>query len=164
MPSFEIEHKFLIKKPSEDMLLSIHNIRVLNISQTYTTLGARARKIEENGKTTYIKTVKKHITNLVRIEDEQEITKAEYDQMLSAKMDGTVTLNKTRYVYPYKNKKIEIDVFPFWQNQAFLEVELENENDEFFLPPFIEVIKEITDDKSYRNFSLSKKIPKEEIF
>ncbi|MBQ1186291.1 MAG: hypothetical protein IIX54_01205 [Clostridia bacterium] len=164
MPNFEIEHKFLIKKPSEETLLSLPNIRVLNISQTYTTLGARARKTQENGKITYVKTVKKHVTDLVRIEKEEEITEAEYNKMLTLKFKDSITLNKTRYVYPYKNKKIEIDIFPFWQNQAFLEVELETEDEEFSLPPFVEVIKEITGDKAYRNYALSKKIPKEEIF
>ena len=74
------------------------------------------------------------------------------------------TVEKTRYVYPYKGKKMEIDVFPFWNKQAYLEVELENENDAFELPPFVEVIREITGDKAYRNYALSKKIPEEENF
>ena len=162
MKKFEIEYKFLIKMPDESMLLSLDGIRVLKLSQTYTTLGERARKIEENGAVTYIKTVKKHITDLVRLETENEITREEYVSLLEQRVGNTI--EKVRYVYPYKNKKIEIDIFPFWKNQAFLEVELEDENEEFELPPFIEVIRDITEDKAYRNYALSKKIPTEENF
>ena len=68
MPKLEIEHKFLIKMPDENMLRNLEKVRVLKISQTYTSEGSRARKIEEQGKVTYIKTVKKHITDLVRLE------------------------------------------------------------------------------------------------
>ncbi len=158
----EIEHKYLIKMPNQEELKKLDGIRILKITQNYTEGGARIRKVEENGRTTYIKTVKKHITDLIRLEDEGEISLEEYSALLKAKQGGTI--EKTRYVYPYKSKNIEIDIFPFWQNQAFLEVELQNENEEFEIPSFIEVIKEVTQDKAYRNYALSKKIPKEEIF
>lgn len=164
MQKFEIEHKFLIKKPDEALLKESVDIRILEIAQTYTTDGSRIRSIEEKGQITYIKTVKKHISDLVRLETEEEITLQEYEALLKLKQPDTITLNKTRYVYPYKNKNIEIDIFPFWQNQAFLEVELESERDTFELPDFVEVIREVTSDKAYRNYSLSKKFPKEENF
>ena len=159
MPKLEIEHKFLIKKPDENMLRALSGIRVLSISQTYTSEGARARKVEEQEKVTYIKTVKKHISDLVRLESEEEISLGEYNRLLTLKEGNTI--EKTRYVYPYKNKKIEIDIFPFWKKQAFLEVELESENEEFHIPDFVQIIREVTDDKAYRNYALSKNIPKE---
>ena len=164
MQKFEIEHKYLIKKPDEAMLKGLSGIRVLNMSQTYTTEGSRVRRVEENEMVTYIKTVKKHISDLVRLETEEEISAAEYSRLLSLKNPDSITLEKTRYVYPYKNKNIEIDIFPFWRKWAFCEIELESETEMFELPEFIEVIREITSDKAYSNFSLSKKIPKEENF
>lgn len=164
MRKFEIERKFLIKMPDEALLKKSGNIRILKISQTYTTEGSRIRRVEEVGQITYIKTVKKHISDLVRLETEEEITLQEYEALLKLKQPDTITLNKTRYVYPYKNKNIEIDIFPFWQKQAFCEVELESEKDTFELPEFIEVIREITSDKAFRNYALSKNIPKEENF
>lgn len=164
MRKFEIERKFLIKMPDEALLKKSGDIRILKISQIYTTEGSRIRRTEENGQITYIKTVKKHISDLVRLETEEEITLQEYEALLKLKQPDTITLNKTRYVYPYKNKNIEIDIFPFWQKQAFCEVELESEKDTFELPKFIEVIREITSDKAFRNYALSKNIPKEENF
>ncbi|MBO5852895.1 MAG: CYTH domain-containing protein [Clostridia bacterium] len=162
MNKLEIERKFLIKMPNEKRLLDLKSIRVLNISQTYTTKGERIRKIEENGSITYIKTIKKHISDLVRLEMEEEISGDEYNCLLGFKEGNTI--EKTRYVYLYKGKNIEIDIFPFWQSQAFLEVELISEDEDCPLPSFIEVIKEVTEDKAYRNYSLSKNIPKEENF
>lgn len=164
MRKLEIEYKFLIKKPDEEMLKRLSGVRVLDISQTYTTTGARIRRIQENGKITYIKTVKKHISDLVRLENEEEITAAEYDSLLSLRKPDSITLKKTRYVCPYKTKNLEIDIFPFWQNQAFLEIELKSETEAFELPDFVQVIRDITGDKAYRNYDLSKKIPKEENF
>ena len=153
MPKLEIEHKFLIKMPDENMLRNLEKVRVLKISQTYTSEGSRARKIEEQGKVTYI------ITDLVRLDSEEEVSLGEYNRLLSLKEGNTI--EKTRYVYPYHGKNIEIDIFPFWKSQAFLEVELRDEKDTFELPPFINVIREITNEKAYRNYALSKKIPLE---
>ncbi len=162
MPKLEIEHKFLIKKPDENILRDLEGVRVLKISQTYTSEGSRARKIEELGKVTYIKTVKKHISDLIRLESEEEISCDEYHRLLALKEGNTI--EKTRYVYPYLDKNIEIDIFPFWKYQAFLEVELKDENEAFELPLFVEVLREITSEKAYRNYALSKNIPAEEIF
>ena len=162
MNKLEIERKFLICMPNENELRAMDGIRVLNISQAYTTKGARIRRIEENGNITYIKTVKKHISDLVRLETEEEISIDEYDNLLGFKEGNTI--EKTRYVYPYKGKNIEIDIFPFWQKQAFLEVELSSEDEDCPLPIFIDVIKEVTEDKAYRNYALSKNIPIEENF
>ncbi len=164
MNGFEIERKFLIKMPDEEMLKSLPEVQIVSITQTYTGLGIRIRKWVENGGTKYIKTVKKHLTNLTRIETECEITKEEYDRLSSFVDPERHPLIKTRYRLPFRSKLVEIDIFPFWKKQAFLEVELEGEEDEFFLPEFVEVIREVTDDPSYRNYALAKNIPKEENF
>ena len=162
MNKLEIERKFLIWMPDENELKAMDGIRILRIFQAYTTKGARIRRVEENGNITYIKTVKKHISDLVRLETEVEISPEEYNNLLGFKEGNTI--EKTRYVYPYKEKNIEIDIFPFWKKQAFCEVELSSEEEDCLLPPFIYVIKEVTYDKAYRNYALSKKIPKEENF
>ena len=159
----EIERKFLIKYPDVKSLLSMENCRVKEISQSYLNTDGRIRKIKEQGKTTYIKTVKKHITNLTREEKEWEITKEEYLSLLKNKKENTNTIEKTRYAVSLNGFIYEIDVFSFWKDRAFLEVELKNENQEFPIPDFIEIIKEVTDDKRYRNSALAKEIVWEDI-
>ncbi len=158
----EIERKFLIKFPDTDKLLSFEDTRCAQITQTYTTLGLRIRSWHENGKTTYIQTQKKTLTHLSRIEIEQEISKDEYDRLLSFADSNLSPITKTRYILPYCGKNLEIDIFPFWKNQAFLEIELGSENEEFSVPDFLEIIREVTKEGEYKNYSLAKKIPEEE--
>lgn len=164
MNGLEIERKFLIKMPDEKKLASLSGVSAVSIEQTYTIIGVRLRKWCENGKTFYIKTEKKHLSDITRIEEESEISEKEYNSFLALADPERKPLLKTRYRYPFGGKLIEIDVFPFWKNQAFCEVELESEEETFTLPDFIEVIREVTSEKEYRNHALSKKIPQEENF
>lgn len=57
----------------------------------------------------------------------------------------------------------EVDVFPFWQDRAFCEVELPDEATVVTLPEFLDVIREVTEDKRYTNLALAREIPMEEI-
>ena len=159
----EIERKFLIEYPDCNFLLSLEKLRALNITQTYLLDDSRIRAIEENGETTYIKTVKKHITELVREEREWEISEEEYFSLLKNKKQGTNTIEKTRYAVEIGGAVYEIDVFGFWNDRAFLEIELEDENQQIEIPDFIKVIKEVTFDSRYKNYSLAKEIVTEKI-
>ena len=64
---------------------------------------------------------------------------------------------KTRYCLVYENQYFEIDVYPFWNDKAIMEIELRDENQEITMPNSIRVIKEVTDDDEYKNSSLAKK-------
>ena len=75
----------------------------------------------------------------------------------------TGTIRKERYCLMYKGTYYEIDIFPFWNKQAYLEVELLSENEKIRIPEFIKVIREVTYDPRYKNSSLCNSIPKEEI-
>lgn len=161
--TFEIERKFLIRMPNVLELTENKDCKKVDIMQTYLKDKTRVRKVSASGKTVYIKTVKHKISDITRIEEEWEITKEEYENLLKISDKDRKTIIKTRYKYPYKNKVFEIDIFPFWQDRAFLEIELEREDEEFLVPPFIEVIKEVTHLKEYRNFALAKEIPDEKI-
>ncbi len=159
----EIERKFLIKYPDTAVLSAAEGVRILQIEQCYLGQGARLRKIRENGKTVYIKTVKERISHITRKETEWEIDDNAYLQGVSQKLEGTSVISKTRYVLPFSGKIFEIDTFGFWNDRAFLEIELNGEDEEFEIPPFITVIKEVTADYRYNNSSLAKSIITEEL-
>ena len=61
----------------------------------------------------------------------------------------------------HNNKYFEIDVYPFAKNKAICEIELLTEDEKFEFPSFIKVIKEVTDDKTFSNYSFAKSIPEE---
>ena len=160
----EIERKYLIKYPDLDCLSTLVCSKS-HIFQTY-LLGEngryRLRKRGENGKNIFIKTVKSKISETVREEVETRLTEEEYEALLK---EGAVigSIEKDRYCLMYGGVYYEIDVFPFWKHQAYIEVELLSENDSVVLPEFIELIREVTYDSRYKNSSLCRSVPAEEI-
>ena len=68
-------------------------------------------------------------------------------------------MEKTRWCIPFGSHVQEIDLYPFWSDQAVLEVELQSEEEEFLLPPEIRVIREVTGDPRYLNSSLARELP-----
>ncbi len=163
MPSYEIERKYLIRRP--DLLNLGACCRVINISQTYlsTTEGSlRVRRTEETGIVTYIETLKRSVSTMRRMEIERELTEEEYNRRLATRDPRRQTIRKTRYCLPYNGHVFEIDIYPFWSKQAVMEVELEREDESFDLPPHIRILREVTDDLKYSNHSIAREIPAED--
>lgn len=158
----EIERKFLIEYPDILLFETIPNCTKVSIEQIYLSPidGAhiRIRKRSVHNNDIYIKTEKKKISDTVRIETECEITKDEYNRLLQYADPALSPVKKSRYCLMDKGRYFEIDVFPFWSDKAYLEIELTDENEVFHLPECIKVIKEVTEDKSYTNRSLAKYI------
>ncbi len=163
MPPYEIERKYLIRRP--DLLNLGACCRILEISQTYltTTEGSlRVRRTEEKGVVSYVETLKRSVNALRRMEIERELTEEEYNRRLAARDPRRQTIRKTRYCLPYNGHIFEIDIYPFWTKQAVMEVELEREDEVFDLPPQIRILREVTDDPSYSNHSIAREIPPED--
>lgn len=159
--ALEIERKFLIEKPDLEWIKNNTDCEIVKIVQTYLGrnsegYGNRVRETEVNGVKKYFHTAKKSLSGITRIELEKEITKIEYDAHLENKKDR-ISLQKTRYIIKLNNLKYEIDIYPFWNETAILEVELKNEKQRFEIPDFIKVIGEVTNNLDYTNQSLAKK-------
>ncbi len=162
----EIEKKLLIKMPDLEWIKENTNCEVAKISQTYLGLrgngfGDRVRKMTINDQTKYFYTAKKSITSMTRIEIENEITKEEYNEFL-LKSKKAKSLLKTRYIIYMNNLKYEIDIYPFWKETAILEIELKSENEKYIIPDFLEVLGDVTGNRSYSNSSLARKFRDEE--
>lgn len=160
----EIERKYLIRYPDMAALKQAEGYSKTEIEQTYlksdgSPFGGRVRKRGAGGKYTYTKTYKRTITAVKRVEIEEEITREEYDSLLKKADPMSRTVKKERHCFIYRGLLFELDIYPFWNDRAILEVELENEDALFFMPPFIEVIKEVTQDLRYRNRSIAKSVP-----
>lgn len=159
--NFEIERKFLISKV-DAFTLHEHtdgNIEESQIEQIYLIASEgerRIRKKTKNGKTVYFYTEKLPITGLKRIENERQITEDEYLNFLSESDPALSPVRKTRYTFTYKGQFFELDVYEFSSTKAILEIELQSESTPVELPEFIQVIKEVTYDKAYKNHSLAK--------
>ncbi len=164
----EIERKWLIRFPNIEALRNMEEYDYTEIAQTYTdyvehNAYGRIRKRGKNGHYTYTKTFKRKISDLTRVEYEDEITEDEYLEILKMKKKGYNTIEKVRHTFTYNGFNYELDVFPFWSDRAFLECEVSSEDTEIPIPPCVEVIKEVSSDKRYRNSYLAQIITTEEI-
>lgn len=161
---FEIERKYLIAMPDSAFLEGCERSE---ITQTYlvgeenTTERVRRRVYADRCE--YTHTVKRKLNNMRRIEDEHEIDEAAYMSLLARADSTRHVIEKTRHCFAYDGRIWELDVFPFWTDRAFLEIELTGEDERFALPPGIRLIREVTDDPRYTNAALSLEIPNEEI-
>lgn len=150
----EIERKYLIKMPDIQMLCEMANCKGVDISQAYLDIPDKNVRIRKrNG--IYIKTEKSKITDITRYESESLITEAQYTELLKYRHPLLETVTKTRYCLLWMGKYFEIDVFPFSKDYAYVEIELTSEDEQFTIPDFIEVIKEVTVDKRYTNKSIA---------
>ena len=154
----EIERKFLIKYPPLQMLQHIPNCCCVHISQVYLDIpdaNVRLRKRTVDGICSYIRTEKSKISALTRLETECDITEIEYNELLQYRHPEMAVIDKKRYCLMYKGKYLEIDVFHFWSDKAYVEAELIAEDEQVELPPFLEVIKEVSQDRRYTNKALA---------
>ena len=157
---YEIERKFLIEYPDISYLESLPYCQKVQIVQTYLKSNkneeVRVRQRGLNGEYTYSKTTKIDISSVKRIELEERISSEEYLNLLLQADPNKMQIIKDRYCLTYGNKYFEIDVYPLWNDKAILEIELSNADEEVNIPEFISVIKEVTDDKEYKNSSLAR--------
>ena len=163
--NLEIERKLLIAMPDEGALAAMTGATCDEILQTYllSDLGvtARVRARRSASGTVYTATEKRRLSDLTAIEDERELTEEEYRAMLLRRDPALAPIGKRRYAIPYAGQTLEIDIYPFWQKQAVLEVELPSEDTPLVLPPFIRVIRDVSGDRRYKNVSLAREIPAE---
>ena len=164
---YEIERKFLIEKPNLEYLDNLPMCEKVQIVQTYLKSSddeeIRIRQRGGDGVFTYSKTRKINVNNLKRIEVEERLTEEEYiNELLNADPERGQII-KTRYCLSYNNQYFEIDIYPFFKDKAICEIELDSENQKVDIPPFIEVIDEVTDDLKYRNSEIAKQIKKGQI-
>ncbi len=162
----EIERKFLIEYPDTELLASQAGCSVKKMAQTYLlcdTGSLRVRETVEKGKVEYRLNEKRRISELTHEEYEKVISEETYTELLRCADSKRMPVSKTRYAFPYGVHVMEIDVYPFWNDRAILEIELKGENEEYKIPDFIRVIKEVSGDKRYSNKALAREIITENI-
>lgn len=156
----ESERRFLVELGWE---IPVHSVQA-QIRQDYLRSSdgsiPRVRKWESRGHRSYTQTTKIPLGNGSAIEKERRLSPREYLQTILAMRDPTrAPVFKERTCFVWEGQYMELDLF---QDQevdfAILEVELQDITDEVFLPPFLNVIREITGDSGYSNYALAKKL------
>ena len=156
---YEMERKFLIEYPDLDWLENNPLCHRVDIDQTYLISDPgeeiRLRRRGEDGNYIYYETHKRIIDGMKRISTEARLSKSQYRRLMKNADPDCLPIHKKRYCLTYDNQYFEIDVYPFWNDQAILEIEL-REDTEIRFPQQIHVIREVTGDPAYKNRSLAK--------
>ncbi len=142
----EIERKFLIKELPADLESYEHH----TISQGYLSVKPvlRIRKKDDKAFFTY-----KGSGLLAREEIETEIPVETYEHLVP-KIDGRL-IEKTRYIIPFNEHKIELDVFEGHKKGLIMaEVEFESieQANAFVAPAWF--AEDVTEDRSYHNSNM----------
>ncbi|MBQ9085057.1 MAG: hypothetical protein IJY24_05310 [Clostridia bacterium] len=160
--NIEIERKFIIERPEEELL---REYKFSEIIQTYLLSGPtvthRVRQRTVDGVNTYTETKKLRIDRMSAIEDEREITRCEYEELLRLADPGATPICKRRYLIPMGELVLELDIYPRWKRTCVMEIELPSREVEVTFPSFIHIVKEVTGDKRYSNATMSRNFPEE---
>lgn len=154
----EIEKKWLID--SENIPYDFSNAEIFEIEQTYICFEPEMRVRRINNGKQYSFAIKRNTTSdgMIRDEYETSITKTEYENLLDKKEDATITIHKTRYqLLDDDGELVAIDIFHDELNGlAYMEIEFANEEEanNYETPDW--VIKDVTDDKYYKNGYLAR--------
>ena len=164
MEHLEIERKYLIGMPDAALLERLPSSAIEQVYILSSEGGReRIRRRDYGGRVEYTHTVKTRLSDLTRVENECEIEAAEYAALREKADPQRCILRKRRYLYEYAEQCFEIDVFPFWDDRALMELELSGEEQEIALPPGIAILKEVTSDKRYTNAAIAREIPRDPI-
>lgn len=153
----EIERKFLVELPK---LSDIDVVDQLCIVQTYLCNGEngsqrRVRKITENGVESFNYTEKVFFNAVTRQENEYEISCGEYEKLLIQARPDCIPIKKKRVRFDWKDQLFELDIYPFSDKLAIMELELDSPEQEIFFPENVRLIKEVTGQEEYSNAALA---------
>lgn len=156
---YEIERKFLIDYPDLTWLNGLPNCEKVEIVQTYLRSEPneeiRIRRRGSGEHSMYFLTEKRIDNNRKQLRTQRRLTPGEY-QMLKMQADPSCReIQKTRYCLTHAGQYFEIDVFPCWDDQAIVEIELSQEDQPVEFPAQLKVKREITGDPKYRNAAIA---------
>lgn len=104
----------------------------------------------------YTQTTKHHLGPGKNLEIEREISKEEYDEFLKKADPNKKSIRKERTCFNWDGQDFELDFFMKPRSGLqILEIELEADDTEVRLPPFIKIIREVTSEKEYSNAQIA---------
>lgn len=132
------------------------------ITQTYLTgepdAEIRLRKRCWGQKQVYVHTAKKKISEQEELVTERQINNSLYEMMLGLSDPQRNTIHKLRSSFIWKGQYFEVDTYQ-GQLEGFVILETKGivEGEPVKFPPFLKVVKDVTGNEEYYNYTLAKK-------
>lgn len=153
----EIERKYLVNE-SFDWKNTPVAYQEIDIEQAYLAIGGRIRKRGQGDVFIYTETHKEDIGgSFIRTEVEKRISSREYHDKLKNIVPGSSIIKKKRICFVYNEQYFELDYFIDIKQNPYLEIELTDKNHEINLPPWIPVIRDVTEEIGFSNRELALK-------
>ena len=156
----ENKRKYLIRYPDVKELEQRPNCELVEICQSYlkSEIPGETIRIRQRGREghyLYYKTRKRTVDGK-RIETQERLTKNEYLELLMRADPDYRPIRKQRYCLSENGLYYKIDLYPQWQDQALMDVELYGGETEVTFPEGIDVIREVTGDPAYSNPAIAR--------
>jgi CYTH domain-containing protein len=117
----------------------------------------RVRARSDGDSTSYYYTVKRAVSPGVRVEEEKMISRREYETLRTLRNPEKCNIKKRRICFFWKEQFFEVDLFAEPQpGLALMEAERTDRTPELELPPFVKVIRNVTDEKQYSNSEIAR--------
>ncbi len=118
----------------------------------------RLRRREFNGKVVYVHTTKIIDSDNNQIETERQINGNLYESMLQQADPYRHTIRKHRQSFIWQGQFFEIDTFmsPV-SGLTIMETKGISKHEEIKIPPFVEIIEDITGNKRYYNYNIARR-------
>lgn len=155
---YEIERKYLVRYPVLPLPVPAG---ITPIRQTYLLCPPGTTERVRMRGDRFFYTRKVRVTSVTAQEEERELSREEYETLLERRDPSLNVIEKQRQVFEWKGQVFELDLFPFWKKQAVLEIELASEDTPVELPPFLTLIREVTEEPAYKNRRLAAFVPEE---
>lgn len=146
----EIERRYLLATPPPLASPALAHARPLKIVQTQLRsipgfIGSSRARMTRNpdGTLSYHWAAKRRMNAVTKTEAETEIDKRTYEWLLRYANERP-PLVKTRWKFQFGGVIFELDHVREPHDQWILEVELENENQQFSMPAFLDIQSELT--------------------
>lgn len=157
---FEIRRRFLIDYPDTAALEALPGCHREDLEQVYLRSEEDEeirirRSTGEDGEVFYLTRRRLH-DGQRRLEAEGRLSEREYMQFMTNADPERRPIRKVRYRLIWNSQHYEIDLYPFWTDQAVLEVSLRSEDERVRIPSFLRVQKEVTGNAYYEVSSLAR--------
>ena len=91
-----------------------------------------------------------------RVETEERLTRHEFLDLLTQADPAYRPIRKQRFCLSENGLYYKIDIYPQWNDQALMEIELCNAGDEVVFPEGIRVIREVSGEEEFTNPSIAR--------
>ncbi len=153
--------KYLIRRPDALWLENLPDCRKSEILSTY-LMGPRGEEVRvrqrgENGSFSYSRIATREPEGEQKIIVEERLTQDEYLNLLMQADPAKRPVRKTRYSLNWEGRPLEIDLFPFWEDQALMRLEHGDAEARPALPEGLEILREVTGEPEYKNAGLARR-------